>query len=114
MPLIVREMVEGAVRSEAGLVLVGSVADASALDEATRRARPRLVVLGARGPELPEGCAELFLELPRLLVVGLDPGVGRAYVHARGRPAQKVDEVEPSGLARLIRDLLASEDWPSA
>jgi len=110
MPRLVREMIEGAVRSEADLVLVGSVADAAALREATRRARPRLVVLGARGPARPDGCGELLRELPRLIVVGIDPARGHAYVHSADRPVTTVNEVDPAALARLIRDLLASGD----
>jgi DNA-binding NarL/FixJ family response regulator len=110
MPRIVREMIEGAVRSEADLVLVGSVADAAALQEATRRARPRLVVLGAHGSELPSACIELLRELPQLVVVSVDTELGRAYVHATDRPVAAVDEVDPATLARLIRDLLASGD----
>jgi hypothetical protein len=110
MPRLVREMIEGAVRSEADLVLVGSVADAAALREATRRARPRLVVLGARGPALPGGCGELLRELPRLIVVGIHPERGHAYFHSADRPVTTVDDLDPAALARLIRDLLASGD----
>jgi hypothetical protein len=110
MPRLVREMIEAAVLSEGDLVLVGSVGDPAALREATRRVRPRLVVLGARSPALPNDCSELFEELPRLIVVGIHPERGHAYFHSADQPVKTVNDIDPAALARLIREHLASGD----
>jgi hypothetical protein len=105
MPRIVREMIEAAVRADVELDLAGVIANPSALVGAMRDLGAGFVVAGVRGPHLPAGCAELLEERPRLVLVGLDVGLGRAYVHAGGRPVRPVGDVSPERLVRLIRDL---------
>jgi hypothetical protein len=75
-----------------------------------RDLRAGFVVAGVAGPGLPDGCAALLSELPRLVFVGLDVGRGRAYVHAAGLPVRPLGDVSPERLVHLIRDLAGVGD----
>jgi DNA-binding NarL/FixJ family response regulator len=103
MPRLAREMIDAAVAAQKDMRVVATTADPGELVAAAQTVQPSFVIVGLDGDDLPAEALSLFDEQPRLRVLGLEAGAGRAYLWQLRPEKRPLGEMSPAEVVEVIR-----------
>jgi hypothetical protein len=102
MPLLVRDMIERAIRAQTDMV-VAEIVSTGRMYEASRRTRPHLIVVGLGSDGLPPECDSVLSSQPDVKILGIESTGGSALLYELAPRRQALGQVSPKDVVTVIR-----------
>ena len=107
---MLEEIVTGIVSTQEDMEIAASFEDYEALLSSTGNAEWQVIVLGLTSADVQDICKRVFIEFPRVKVVGIEGEGRQAFLYELRPHRESLGDSSPRALIEAIRDTARSAE----